>query len=54
MRLVHLELAVLGSLDRHDTKEANKITLRRFLLGTTVYVSLTHDAQPSGYVLDTW
>jgi len=27
MRLVHLELAVLGSLDRHDTKEANKMTL---------------------------
>ena len=27
MRLVHLELAILGSLDRHDTKEANKMTL---------------------------
>jgi len=27
MRLVHLELAVLGSLDCHDTKEANKMTL---------------------------
>jgi len=24
---VHLELAVLGSLDRHDTKETNKMTL---------------------------
>jgi len=30
MRLVRLELAVLGSLDRHDTKEANKMTLWRF------------------------
>jgi len=29
MRLVYLELAVLGSLDRHDTKETNKMTLRR-------------------------
>ena len=27
MCLVHLELAVLGSLDRHDTKEENKMTL---------------------------
>ncbi len=29
MRLVRLELAVLGSLDRRDTKEANKMTLGR-------------------------
>jgi len=27
MRIVHLELAVLGTLARHDTKETNKMTL---------------------------
>jgi len=27
MRLAYLELEVLGFLDRHDTKETNKMTL---------------------------